>query len=280
MTNPIRHPNPQPKPLQPDSLTAELTEDSAAHRNFWDVEAPSYIAEHRHDLGDVELSWGPERLLERDAQLLGPLEELRRGRVLEVGCGAAQGSRWLLSQGIDVIGCDLSRGMLDQARRLDDESGICVPTVQADILKLPFEDASFTHVFTSYGAFPFVADLDTALRQVARVLCDGGRFVASVSHPVRWAFPDDPSERGLRADRPYFDRTPYTEHDEQGRLSYSEHHRTLGDWVRHLVAAGFTIVDLVEPEWSPHARTWGGWSKVRGEILPGTAIWCCTRQDR
>ncbi len=30
---------------------------------------------------------------------------------------------------------------------------------------------------------------------------------------------------------------------------YVEHHRTLGDRVRDVVAAGFRLVDLVEPEW-------------------------------
>jgi hypothetical protein len=30
---------------------------------------------------------------------------------------------------------------------------------------------------------------------------------------------------------------------------------------------------LVEPEWpAGHDRTWGGWSPLRGERLPGTAI--------
>jgi hypothetical protein len=55
-----------------------------------------------------------------------------------------------------------------------------------------------------------------------------------------------------------------------------EHHRTLGDRVREIAAAGFRLVDLVEPEWPPgHARVWGQWSPLRGAILPGTAIYSC-----
>ena len=71
----------------------------------------------------------------------------------------------------------------------------------------------------------------------------------SVTHPVRWAFPDAPGPAGLVADRPYFDRTPYVELDADGTPTYVEHHRTLGDLVRALVAAGLRVVDLVEPEW-------------------------------
>jgi hypothetical protein len=36
----------------------------------------------------------------------------------------------------------------------------------------------------------------------------------------------------------YFDRTPYVEQDESGRAVYVEHHRTVGDRVRDVVAAG------------------------------------------
>ncbi|HPB72717.1 MAG TPA: SAM-dependent methyltransferase, partial [Phycicoccus sp.] len=52
-----------------------------------------------------------------------------------------------------------------------------------------------------------------------------------------------------------------------------EHHRTLGDRVREIVAAGLVLVDLVEPEWPDgNDQTWGGWSPLRGAHLPGTAI--------
>jgi hypothetical protein len=54
---------------------------------------------------------------------------------------------------------------------------------------------------------------------------------------------------------------------------YVEQHRTLGDRVRELVAAGFELRDLVEPEWpAGHERVWGQWSPLRGRLFPGTAI--------
>ena len=108
----------------------------------------------------------------------------------------------------------------------------------------------------------------------ARVLRPGGRWVFSVTHPVRWAFPDAPGPAGLVANRPYFDRTPYVERDDSGSATYVEHHRTLGDTVRALVGAGLRVVDLVEPEWPErNDETWGGWSPLRGRVLPGTAVW-------
>jgi SAM-dependent methyltransferase len=197
-------------------------------------------------------------------------------RTLEIGCGAAMCSRWLVGQGALPIACDLSAGMLRHARAASARTGIDVPLVQADATRLPFRDASFEIVFTAFGAVPFVADSATVMSEAARVLRAGGRFVFATTHPVRWSFPDDPGPDGLTATMPYWDRTPYVEFADGGEPTYVEHHRTLGDRVREITAAGLRLVDLVEPEWpAGHTEEWGQWSPLRGTILPGTAIYVC-----
>jgi hypothetical protein len=116
------------------------------------------------------------------------------------------------------------------------------------------------------------------MREVARVLRPGGRWVFAVTHPMRWIFPDDPGPAGLVAQLSYFDRTPYVETDGAGIATYVEHHRTLGDRVREIVGAGFRLLDVVEPEWPPgHDREWGQWSPLRGRLFPGTAIFVCAK---
>ncbi|CAM5346221.1 SAM-dependent methyltransferase OS=Streptomyces albaduncus OX=68172 GN=FHS32_003502 PE=4 SV=1 [Streptomyces griseoloalbus] len=49
-----------------------------------------------------------------------------------------------------------------------------------------------------------------------------------MTHPIRWAFPDEPGPEGLSMSGSYFDRTPYVEQDDTGHAVYVEHHRTLG----------------------------------------------------
>jgi SAM-dependent methyltransferase len=250
--------------------TVTDAESRTASRRWWDSDADEYQAEHGSFLGDVDFVWCPEGLREADARLLG---EVRGRRVLELGCGAAAGARWLAGQGAEVTGLDLSAGMLRQAARAARRSGVRVPLVQADALALPFRDAVFDVVCTAFGAVPFVADSAAVMREVARVLRPGGRWVFSITHPMRWIFWDEPDETGLVARNSYFDRTPYVEFDEDGTPTYVEQHRTLGDRIRELVAAGFELRDLVEPEWpAGHDRIWGQWSPLRGRLFPGTAI--------
>lgn len=247
-------------------------ESARASRGWWDRNADGYQAEHGAFLGDDRFVWGPEGLDEADARLLGPASCLPGRTVLEIGAGAAQCSRWLAAQGARPVALDLSHRQLRHAQRL----GGAFPLVQADATALPFPAGSFDLACSAYGALPFVADSARVMREAARVLRPGGRWVFSVTHPIRWAFPDEPGPEGLTVAASYFDRTPYVEQDDQGRAVYVEHHRTLGDRVREITAAGFRLVDLVEPEWPKwNSQEWGGWSPLRGALLPGTAVFVC-----
>jgi SAM-dependent methyltransferase len=244
-----------------------------ASRRWWDADADDYHAEHGTFLGVDDFVWCPENLREQDARLLGDVAGLR---VLEVGCGSAMCSRWLAKQGARPVAFDISAGMLRHARAGATQTGIAVPLVQADAEYLPFADASFDLAFTAFGAVAFVADSARVMREVARVLRPGARWVFATTHPTRWAFPDDPGPGGLTATMSYFDRTPYVELDADGVPSYVEHHRTFGDRVREIASAGFRLVDVVEPQWpAGHAQEWGQWSPLRGALLPGTAIYVC-----
>lgn len=261
----------QPQRVRVERRSVDERESRLANGPDWDRYADEYQATHGAFLGDAGFVWGPEGLTETEAQALGPVA----GRdVLELGSGAGQCSRWVRSRGGRPVGLDLSHRQLQHSRRLDQETGLVVPSVQATATELPLRDRSLDVVFSSFGALQFVSDIAATVREVARVLRPDGRFAFSITHPTRWSFPDDPGEPGLTATQSYWDRTPYVEVDDAtGQVSYVEHHRTLGDWVELLSSHGFCLRRLLEPRWPEgHDRVWGGWSPLRGSLTPGTAV--------
>jgi SAM-dependent methyltransferase len=257
-------------PTRPRIRAADQATSRAANRRWWDADATSYHHEHGAFLGDADFVWCPENVREADARLLG---EVDGRRILEVGCGSAPCARYLRACGAQVVALDLSAGMLAYARAAATRTGIDVPLIQADACELPFASDTFDIAFSAFGAVPFVADSARLMREVARVLRPGGRWVFAANHPMRWAFPDDPGPGGLTVIQSYFDRSPYVEVDTADVPAYVEHHRTMGDRIRELVAAGFVVQDVIEPEWPEgFDRVWGQWSPLRGEYFPGTAI--------
>ena len=108
-----------------------------------------------------------------DRMWLDRLAQLTRGLgpVCDLGCGPGQVARYLADLGADVFGADLSEAMLREARRLS--PGISFR--QADMLALPFEDASLGGIAAFYAIVHFNLDqLQQALHEWRRVLVPGG----------------------------------------------------------------------------------------------------------
>lgn len=255
----------------------EVSEAEArrANRHDWDVEADRYQGEHGAFLKDDGFVWSPEGLDEADVHLLGDVADRR---VLEIGCGAAQCSRWLRGNGAHPVGLDLSLRQLQHSARIDLGRAGSIPLVCGTATSLPFPDATFDLAFSAFGGLSFAVDIAAALGEARRILRPGGALVFSVVHPVRWMFPDDPGDGGLTITRSYFDRTPYVELGSDGLPSYVEPHHTLADWVGAITASGLELTRFTEPEWPPgHDREWGGWGPVRGALLPGTLVISASR---
>lgn len=97
--------------------------------------------------------------------------------VLELGCGT--GSMWvgkgdLVKKCGKLILSDFSEGMLEQTREtLKDLKGIEYQTI--DIQNIPYENHTFDIVIANMMLY-HVPDLQKGLREVRRVLKEGGRF--------------------------------------------------------------------------------------------------------
>lgn len=97
------------------------------------------------------------------------------GDVLEIGVGTGKNIRHY-PPGARVIGFDISGRMLDRARRRARKLGVSAQLLVADAQSLPFADASFDTVVSTY-VFCSVPDPIRALREAHRVLRPGGRLL-------------------------------------------------------------------------------------------------------
>jgi ubiquinone/menaquinone biosynthesis C-methylase UbiE len=105
------------------------------------------------------------------AQLAGT-----EGPWLDLSCGPGTLTRRLAAQsdGRRVVGVDLSRAMLERARRA--APGVLL--VRADAAALPFADGAFGAV-VNLAALDLYPDAARVIAESARVLAGGGRWVAS-----------------------------------------------------------------------------------------------------
>jgi SAM-dependent methyltransferase len=129
----------------------------------------------------------PEEIRKFRARLLtcGAPSWDRESRIVELFCGRGNGIRALQALGFRCIeGVDLSPALLQ-------ESGLEVPLYCGDCRELKFADASKDVLIVQGGLhhLPILPDdLAATIREVARVLIPGGRFV--VVEPWRTPFLD------------------------------------------------------------------------------------------
>jgi ubiquinone/menaquinone biosynthesis C-methylase UbiE len=96
-------------------------------------------------------------------------------RVLDVAAGNGNASLAAARRGAEVIASDYVPGLLEEARRRADAEGLALATEIADAEALPFGDASFDVVLSTFGVM-FTPAQETAAAELARVARPGGRI--------------------------------------------------------------------------------------------------------
>jgi demethylmenaquinone methyltransferase/2-methoxy-6-polyprenyl-1,4-benzoquinol methylase len=101
-------------------------------------------------------------------------------RVLDAACGTGDLAVADRNAGASaVVGVDFSARMLDRARHKEPR----IEWLQADLLELPFESASFDAATVGFGVRN-ISDLERGLRELRRVLRPGGRLgVLEITQP-------------------------------------------------------------------------------------------------
>lgn len=149
----------------------QQTKKEQVHEMF-DAIAP------RYDLLNHVLSGNIDRLWRRRT-----VREVRRGgarRILDVATGTGDLAIALARgiEGAQIVGVDLSEGMLEGARRKVASRGLAgrITLEQGDAEHLRQPDAAFDAVTVAFGVRNF-GDLEAGLAELARVVRPGGRIV-------------------------------------------------------------------------------------------------------
>ena len=172
-------------------------------------------------------------------------------RVLDIGCGEGQVARTVAALGSHVIGLDPTSSQVVVAR--DRAGGPAYARARAEAL--PCRDGAFDVVVLCL-AIEHVEAYEVALREVARVLEPGGRFVLVLCHPLLQApgsgWVDDVAagEHFWRIGA-YLDDATAVDTVAPG-VDLVFVHRPISRYVHAMGAAGLVVDDMEEPP--PPAR--------------------------
>lgn len=220
-------------------MTSELPDSIARNVEQWtknNVERLDGSASHAWAQND--LTWGVFGIREED--LGSPLGDVRDRDVVELGCGTAYFSARLAKRGARPVGVDPTPAQLATAQRLQGETGIVFPLVQAPGERVPLPAASFDLAFSEYGASLW-ADPRQWVPEAARLLRPHGRLVFMTNSTISYLCSPDAGDLVERLMRPQRDMYRIEWPGELG----VEFHLPAGDWIDLLRRSGFEVEGLI-----------------------------------
>jgi SAM-dependent methyltransferase len=227
-------------PDLPDSVARNVAAWTKSNAAYTDAKAPEAWASN-------EITWGVFGVPD---SVLGVMGDVAGLDVVELGCGTAYFSAWLAKRGARPIGVDPTPAQLATARRMQTETGIEFPLVEAAAEAVPLPDASFDLAVSEYGASLWAVP-ERWLAEASRLLRPGGRLVFLTNSILVILCSPDAGVAEERLLRPQFDGLDRIEWP--GELGV-EYHPTHGQWIHLLRENGFEVEALHELQ-APEART-------------------------
>jgi SAM-dependent methyltransferase len=225
-----------------------LSDEALRNRAVWTKANADYTdAAAARAWAKEAFDWGMWDAAEADVQAFGDVAGLA---VIELGCGTAYVSAWLARQGARPVGVDVTPAQLATARRMQEETGLEFPLLEADAVDVPLPDASFDLAVSEYGASIW-CDPYRWIPEAARLLRPGGRLIFLCNSPLSIICSPDEGKVDERLHRPQFGMHRFEfEGDDEG----IEYHLAHGDWIRLLRETGFEVEALHELQATEAAR--------------------------
>jgi SAM-dependent methyltransferase len=249
------------------------SDDAAKNRIVWTTSNAEYTDRRAADAwAKDEIDWGVWDVPESAVGVLGEVDGLD---VVELGCGTAYFSAWLARRGARPVGVDVTPAQLDTARRMQEETGLAFPLVEADAGATGLREASFDLALSEYGASIWV-DPYRWIPEAARLLRRGGRLVfLRTSTLAVLCYPADSDATPTESlERPQYGLHRIDWESDGG--AGVEFHLGHGDWIDLLRGSGFEVERLVELYPPDHAREhpyYAGVSLGWASKWPSEEIW-------
>jgi SAM-dependent methyltransferase len=219
-------------------------------RDHWETQASNWAAWARTPNFDAYWEYSPAFF---------ELVPAPGRRTLEVGCGEGRVTRDLIKRGHRVTACDSTLELLKLARDADKTSGY----LRCDAAALPYRDESFD-LIVFYNSLMDIDDMESSVREAARVLAPGGKMCACVTHPIPDAGKFESQEDDARfvisgtylGDRRWIEIIPM---ERDGlTMTFAGWGYPLEGYFRVLEAAGFAIEAVREPPGNREGR----WARI------------------
>lgn len=152
-------------------------------RSMFDKIVPRYDLMNHVMTGGLDIHW--RKMVAKQAANLG---DRKSQRVLDVATGTGDLAFAIQDAGVpEVVGLDFSTKMIAAAKKKARKHAPGIEFMVGDGMSLPFEDASFDACTISFG-LRNMEDYAEAIREMARILKPGGRFVCLEMTPFRRPF--------------------------------------------------------------------------------------------
>ncbi len=205
--------------------------------------------------------------------VLKTLGNIRGKKILDFGCGSGIYAKILAKRGAIVKGFDISKEMIKIAKKNNPKLDLRIGSGY----KIPF-DEKFDIVLSALTVH-YLEDWDKMLKEVGRVLKEGGYFVFSTDNPVT-AFGRTIRIKGKRLMslglKSYFDEGKYqfvAEFDNGKKIIIPCYHKTYESIIKNLIRNNFEILDYIDAFPDKRAKKLFPKSYEKFSKIPKFCIW-------
>lgn len=223
------------------------------NKKIWNERVETHLKSDFYD--QPSFMAGKSSLTEIEADALG---DVSGKTMLHLQCHFGQDSISWARKGAKVTGIDFSEKAIETARSINDELGLDVRFVQSDVYSLPEAlEGQFDIVFTTFGAIPWLPDLEKWAGIVSHFLKPGGIFYLAEFHPAFYLFNFD----NHKVEYGYFtEQQPFSEEingtyaERYADLKGVEHswNHAISEVMMPLVKNGLQVLDFQEFDYSPY----------------------------